>query len=103
MNSTLSSHLVGREFSSPYSRILLTPDLSAGILSSQGKEAFPPAVSATTAVSSQSPSLGVIIKHLKECTEGYALALETYQQHKKKVETVGSLTAEDIRQVRSTT
>ena len=83
----------GTEFTSPYSRILLTPDLSDAI-STRDKEPFAPSLP-----SPQSPSLGLLIRHLKECTEGYSASLESYQQYGKKLETTGNLSSEEMRQV----
>ena len=83
----------GTEFTSPYSRILLTPDLSDAV-STRDKEPFAPSLS-----SPQSPSLGLLIRHLKECTEGYSASLESYQQYGKKLETTGNLSSEEMRQV----
>ena len=83
----------GTEFTSPYSRILLTPDLSDAV-STRDKEPFAPSLP-----SPQSPSLGLLIRHLKECTEGYSASLESYQQYGKKLETTGNLSSEEMRQV----
>ena len=45
------------------------------------------------------PSLGLLIQHLKECTEGYFAALEAHQQHSKKLESGGKLSSDEMRQV----
>ena len=45
------------------------------------------------------PSLGLLIQHLKECTEGYFAALEAHQQHTRKLESGGKLSWDEMRQV----
>ena len=45
------------------------------------------------------PSLGLLIQHLKECTEGYFAALEAHQQHTKKLESGDKLSSDELRQV----
>ena len=45
------------------------------------------------------PSLGLLIQHLRECTDGFGVTLERYQHFTKKRDPNASLSSEDIRQV----
>lgn len=87
----------GTEFSSPYCRILLTPDLSKALSVPPNQDPFAPRTSAPSAV--HPPSLGLLIQHLRECAEAYSSVFESYQHHSKKMEGTNPLSSEDIRQV----
>ena len=86
----------GTELSSPYCCILLTPDLSEALSMPKAKEQF---LRRDLSSGTNAPSLGLLIQHLKECTEGYFTALEAHQQHTKKVESGGKLSSDEMRQV----
>ena len=92
----LHTCVLGTELSSPYCRILLTPDLSEALSMPKSKEQF---LSHDLSTGTNAPSLGLLIQHLKECTEGYFMALEAYQQHSKKLESRGKLSSDEMRQV----
>ena len=86
----------GTELSSPYCCILLTPDLSEALFMPKSKEPF---LRRDLSSGTNAPSLGLLIQHLKECTEGYFAALEAHQQHTKKLESGGKLSSDEMRQV----
>ena len=86
----------GKEFSSPYCRVLLTPDLSEALAIPPNQDPF---ASPSSSSGTRPPSLGLLIQHLKECTDGFAVAFESYQHYSKKMEVGTPLSSEDIRQV----
>ena len=86
----------GTELSSPYCCILLIPDLSEALSMPKAKEQF---LRRDLSSGTSTPSLGLLIQHLKECTEGYFAALEAHQQHTKKLESRGKLSSDEMRQV----
>lgn len=86
----------GKEFTSIHRRCLLTPDLSEAISISKNKDPFGP----FGVNPSNPPSLGLLIQHLRECTDGYGLSLESFQQYSKKLESPSTLSSEEVRQVR---
>lgn len=88
---------LGKEFSSPYCRVLLTPDLSEALAIPLSQDPF--ASPSSSSSGTRPPSLGLLIQHLKECTDGFALAFESYQHYSKKMEAGTPLSSEDIRQV----
>ena len=92
----IALNIAGTELSSPYCCILLTPDLSEALSMPKAKEQF---LRRDLSSGSNAPSLGLLIQHLKECTEGYFTALEAHQQHSKKVESGGKLSSDEMRQV----
>ena len=82
--------------SSPYCCILLTPDLSKALSMPEAKDQY---LRRDLSSGTNAPSLGLLIQHLKECTEGYFAALEAHQQHSKKLESGGKLSSDEMRQV----
>ena len=52
-----------------------------------------------TADTSGSPSLGMLVRHIRECTEGYLSTFESYQALSKKVGVPGAMSSEELRQV----
>lgn len=93
----MASVPIGGELSSPYCRILMSPDLSEAMPIPLGLNPFPSASS-----SARPASLGLLIQHLKECLEGYSNSLESHQQKTNKLKAGGrSLSVEDIKTVRT--
>ena len=62
----------------------------------KGKEQF---LRREISSSSSAPSLGLLIQHLRECMEGYFVALEAFQLHSKKLEGGGKLSSDEMRHV----
>ena len=94
--SPMCINVIGTELSSPYCCILLTPDLSEALPMPKAKEQY---VRREFSSGSSAPSLGLLVQHIKECTEGYFSALEAFHQHSKKLEGGGKLSSDEMRQV----
>ena len=81
-----------------YSRILLAADLSEALSTPSSQDPF--STLASSSVSSQRPSLGLLVLHLRECTDGFMVAHDSYQQLLKKKDQPGPLSSDDVRQVK---
>lgn len=83
----------GSERAATISSVLLSPDLTDAIF---------PARSTSTGDASRSlsrPSLGLLVRHIRECTERYLTTFESYQAQSKKLAAAGAMSAEELRQL----
>ena len=89
--------IAGVELSVPYCRILLKPDLSEGMSTPPSQDPF--SSLAVPPMTSHAPSLGLLIQHLRECSESYIRTHDILQLLVKKKEKSGPLSNDDIKQV----
>jgi len=85
------------EFSVPYSRILLSADLSETLSTPSTQDPFSSLVASS--VGSQRPSLGLLVQHLRDCVDSFMSTQDSYLQLLKKKDLPGPLSSDDIRQV----
>ena len=83
----------GPEHLATISCVLLTPDLTEAIFPARSTSG------GDTPSNLSRPSLGMLVRHIKECTEGYLATFESCQAQSKKVGTPGAMSAEELRQL----
>ncbi|KAL5475599.1 hypothetical protein EMCRGX_G025430 [Ephydatia muelleri] len=83
----------GPDHSATISCVLLTPDLTEAIFPARSTSG------GDTSSNLSRPSLGLLVRHIRECTEGYLATFESYQAQNKKVGAPGAMSAEELRQL----
>ncbi|CAI8023964.1 Nuclear pore complex protein Nup205 [Geodia barretti] len=92
----------GKEFSSPYCRIIFSPELMTSLSTNQsrdGPRAFHTSSSSSPLTPSQSQSLGHLIKQLREVSDGYQVTLESSRQIQRKISQPSSLSQDEVLQL----